>query len=312
MKIKLDSVCREFEITARSTPDNQIFVFDSFVHEPGVGTTKFSRYIDDSFNSWKDTVVVMDDDRVIGSGEDPRAFMWRGSPCCSAQTFNAGHGFINKIYVKNLDKWLILIPPDGIAPGKNWTPFVREDELYFIHGFSPFRVLKAKLLSENDGFLVLDTVAEHSIRTPQSFDNFSRYRGGANALQFGDLIVGIGHTNELRGADSTTMIHRPFVYVYKPDQSVTYCDFDFEFPDTYNIVDPTAFYLQDGTLFLTTCETELVWDLAGQKGRICRYSLEMNGDLDENSFGFGGRRLHRWSHDDPPERRRFLGAWRRS
>ncbi|GAA6163601.1 hypothetical protein NBRC116590_13050 [Pelagimonas sp. KU-00592-HH] len=313
MTLKLVSVLREFTLEDKSTPDNANFVFDSYVNCPTHGLVHFARKIEDSQQPWVDTTVVMNGSQVVGSGEDPRAFLWRDSPCISAAFFNPGHGFINKIYILSENRWLTLLPPDNLDAGKNWSPFVKDGDLYFVHGFSPFRVFKARMLHENDGFLLLDTVAEHEMPTRKADDNYTRLRGGSNALQFGDLIVGVGHTNDRIGPKvHTNTYHRPFFFVYRPDKSLAYYECAFDFPERYRIVDPTSFYEKDGKLFLVTCETEQVWHHTPQQGRICLYELERPGDDNEDSFGFGGRRIHRWPDGQPSKIRRLLGAWRRS
>ena len=312
MIIERVAVLREFEIVEDPGARQANDVFHASAHDPERDElTEFFRRFGAPRTQYKSN-IIMDGVADIGSGEDPRPFYWRGSPCISAHTFSPGHGSINKVYVKTLDRWFTLIPPKNIVPGKNWSPFVRDDDLYFVHEYAPFRVLKADFLSEQDGFMVLDTIAEHHVKTPQSSDGFSRFRGGANALQIDDCVVGIGHTNDRVDETDIGIVHRPFVFVYKPDTCLDYYTFNFDFPDTYRIVDPTSLYLKDGMFFLMTCETETVWSVAPQVGRSCLYKMDLRGALDEDSIGFGGRRLHRWSHDQPSGVRRLLGAWRRS
>lgn len=308
MTLNLVAVLREFEITQAPAVGNDVFFAKAYDPDQDVSTTFVRRFgpPDTQYRS----NILMDDTRDIGSGEDPRPFFWRGSVCLSAPTFSPDHGFINKIYIKARDNWVVLIPPEKIVPGKNWVPFVRDDDLYFIHAFSPFRVLKARSLSEQDDFMVLDVVAEHEVPTPKSADNFSRLRGGANAVQIGRRIVGLGHTNDRMDKTHGSTIHRPFVFIYDPDVQLDYYAVDFDFPPTYRIVDPTSLYLQGDTLYLVTCETEKVWQIAPQKGRSCLYTVDLEGFHDEDSIGFGGRRLHRWSHGQPSKIRRLLGPWR--
>ena len=312
MVIRLEKVLREFEIYDRSTPDRENLLFDSHMPDRDGKLVKFTRYIPDSSDGWIETVVRMNGTEVIGSGEDPRPFVWQNSVCVASQTFNPAHAFVNKFYICDQDRWITLIPATRITPGKNWAPFVRDEELYFVHEYSPFRVMKAKFIHPRDDFMVLDIVAEHDIETATSLDGYSSFRGGANGVQIGDVILGIGHTNTHSDDTLESIVHRPFIWVYHPDTSLTYYELDFEFPDTYRIVDPTALYLQDGKLFLTTSETEFVWNVTGQKGRSCLYSLDITGESHENGFGLGRRRLHWWPHDAPPKKRWFLGAWGRS
>lgn len=311
MPVELISVLREFDLLEKSTPEHENFVFDSYAYAPESGLTKFNRRIEDTRRQRLNSTIHCNDADAVGTGEDPRAFFWRGSPCISALTAPPGHEFINKIYILNEDRWLTLVTPKGLAPGKNWSPLVLEGELYFIHGFSPFRLLKARHLHPNDPFLLVDIAEELPIKTPNSTDGFSNLRGGSNAVQLGDWIFGAGHTNDRRNRrDHLTMVHRPFFYVYLPGQSLTYYECAFDFPDRYHLVDPTSLYIRDGRLNLITCETERVWGHTPQKGRICLYQMDIPGDCNENSLGFGGRRLHRWTHGQPSQIRRLLGARR--
>ncbi|WP_299352328.1 hypothetical protein [uncultured Shimia sp.] len=303
------SVLREFEMIEQPCTGQETLVFESRTHTEKFGFTRFVREIKNTDRPWTDTVILRDEGQVIGSGEDPRPFIWRGSPCAIATTFSPKHGPIHKIYVQTLNKWILLIPPRSIATGKNWAPFVADDNLFFVHAMSPFRILKARFISEHDDFMVLDVVAEHPMRTPKSSDGFSQFRGGSNALQFGDRILGIGHANQRPDRkDPASMIHRPFVYDYRPGKSVSYYSFDFDFEDTYRIVDPTSLYQKDGITYLVTSETEQVWHLTPQMGRTCLYSLGRIEENHEEGFGIGRRRLHRWSHGQASAIRRFLGA----
>ncbi|MDG2014490.1 MAG: hypothetical protein P8J33_13360 [Pirellulaceae bacterium] len=312
MALTFVSVLREFELQENPSPDqaqaNQIF--DSFAYGPDGHSTRFSRVIQNAQAAWVGSQIVGEQGEVLGSGEDPRAFFWRDSPCISAPSHTREHGHINKIYVHKLRKWFTLVPPKKMTAGKNWAPFVWNGDLHFVHSYSPFRVLKARFLSEQDDFMVLERVAEHRIPTPKSFDRFSKFRGGSNALQWGNRVLGVGHTNERQGRASDTMIHRPFLFVYEPEQSVTYYAIDYDYPTEFRIVDPTSLFAKNGELHLVTCETEFIWDRTPQRGRSCLYHLDIKGDFDENSTRFRSRRLHRWAHGESSKIRRILGPWR--
>ena len=312
MALTFISVLREFELRENPAPDdiqaNQIF--DSFAYDSEGHSTRFARVIQNASAAWEGSHIIAGQDKVLGSGEDPRAFFWLDSPCVSAPSHTREHGHVNKIYVHKLRKWFTLILPKKMKAGKNWAPFVWDGDLHFVHSYSPFRVLKARFLSKHDDFMVLDMVAEHPIPTPKSFDRFSKFRGGSNALQWGDRILGIGHTNERRGRANDTMIHRPFLFVYQPKRSVTYYAIDYDFPEEFRIVDPTSLFVKNGELHLVTCETEFIWDRTPQRGRSCLYQLDIKGDFDEDSISFRSRRLHRWAHGESSKIRRILGAWR--
>jgi hypothetical protein len=314
MNITFEAVLRDIHIVddASDRLDNHVFLCQAFNPETN-SLTQFTRlFHPNGEKPWVGSAIIMDDVHDIGSGEDPRPFFWRGSPCISSVIYSDLHGFINRIYVKNLNRWFMLVAPKGLNPGKNWAPFVQDDELYFVHEYAPFRVLKASFLSEDDDFLALEIVAEHGITTAVSGDRYSQFRGGANALQFGNKIVGFGHTNQQPGTTKETIVHRPFLFIYEPGVRLDYYACNYDFPSQFRIVDPTSLYFRDGKLCLVTCETEQVWSTFPQTGRSCLYTIDIKGLLDEDSSGSRGRRLHRWSYGDPPQKRRFLGAWRRS
>ncbi|MCG3267700.1 hypothetical protein [Yoonia sp. I 8.24] len=313
MDLTFDSVLRAFEITGSAAKGFDNHVFTCQAYDPTLDAiTQFARLIDANEQPPRiRSVIIQGDTTTIGSGEDPRPFFWHGSACICSQVFSPDHGYINRIYVSNTDKWIVLIPPKGVNPGKNWAPFVRDEELYFVHEYAPFRVLKARFVSPHDGFLLLDIVAEHAVTTPTSGDGYSQFRGGTNALQIGNKIVGIGHTNEWRGSTKESIVHRPFLFVYQPEIRVDYYAFDFDFPKRFKIIDPTSFYERDGALYLVTCETETVWSTVPQNGRSCLYLVDIENILDKDGIGSRGRRLHGWAHGEAPQKQRFLGAWRR-
>ena len=209
MKFRLKKVLREFEFADLKGASEGNHVFDAVIFGPGGKPTRFTRHFMPIEKPWTDSVIVMNESEVIGSGETPRPFYWRGSPCISAATFSPHHGFINKIYIQDLGRWIPIFFFEAQKCGKNWMPFVWDDDLYFVHEYSPFRVLKAEYVHENDGFLVVRTVVEHDVHLPTSYDNYSWLRGGSNAVQIGDLIVGMGHTNELREETLESIWHGP-------------------------------------------------------------------------------------------------------
>lgn len=306
----LKRVLREFELLDRPTDSEPNCVFDSYV--PG-GTGKlirFSRRIEDAKIADLDSKIFMGDDQIIGSGEDPRAFSWRGSACAYVLSHSMSHGYLKRLYIHDEQRWLSLIPPRGLVPGKNWTPFVRDEELYFIHSFSPFRVLKPRFVNKSDNYMLLDIVAEHRFRLPKSHDRFCRFRGGSNGLDLGGTVLGFGHTNETNGGrrDRRALVHRPFLFAYRPGQSVEIFEPELPFPPQHWVVDPTSFYREDGALFVVTCETERVWGITPQRGRICLYEVEVFGGKHEDSVGAGRRRVHRWTPREPSQIGRLLGA----
>ena len=93
--------------------------------------------------AWSKTFLCVES-TVLGFGEDPRAFVFQDKPACYSTLFRENYSNLNRLFIKNASGWdvLNLINEKSFPSGKNWIPFVYRDEIYFIHGFSPFRILK--------------------------------------------------------------------------------------------------------------------------------------------------------------------------
>jgi hypothetical protein len=202
--------------------------------------------------------------------------------------YKDGYHQLNRICLldeeKGIWRWILLWHDKTIAPGKNWSPFVYRDEIYFVHEFSPFRVLKLtnrmNILTDNVAYL--EKVMEIKLTLPLSkSDNYCVARGGSNGLELNDgVVMGFGHSNDLiKTSDNiTALTHRPFIW--KIDFSkvnVSIERIEFKWDESYHIIDPTSFYKKDNKYFLVTCETEgNWWQDRPQKGRVCRYEILIN------------------------------------
>lgn len=127
----------------------------------------------------------------------------------------------------------------SFAPdGKNWTPFVHKDELYFIYTMLPFTLLKCDVLSGDCSW----------IPTPQSEnhgDQVGALRGGSYARVFNDRsLVGFGH------ATLSSAQHSPFLFVL---DLVTF-KMQLSFMDSrmrstpfsgFSYMDPTSFWQEE-------------------------------------------------------------------
>jgi len=240
-------------------------------------STCFSDNVDYTFSrsvsnlSWTTSSVKVNN-LTIGLGEDPRGFDLMGIPACFSIRFNEIERFVPQLYIKGDIGWdcLRMKMGENLSVGKNWSPFVYNDEVYFVHEFSPFRVLKLEGDTVNTMF-----VAELESEI-MPIDNYSILRGGSNGLQISETtVVGFGHTNKASNVnDINTIIHRPFMWsVNMQTQKVDIIDINFSWDNEYNIIDPTALILMNDDLVLQTCETQYVWNNSNQNGRTRLYNI---------------------------------------
>jgi len=217
---------------------------------------------------WPNSQIKIND-TLIGYGEDPRAFDLLGMPACYSVRFTERDRFIPQLYIKVDDNWtnIRMSMADNLSPGKNWSPFVYDNEVYFVHEISPFRVVKL------EGDVVYSVFTKDLPAEIQPLDSYPTLRGGCNGLDLGNgLVLGFGHDNFATTRDSIR--HRPFGWcVNMIDQTVDIVNVDFAWDDRYNIIDPTAFFKKDNKYYLMTCETQWAWHVPTQLGRNCLYTV---------------------------------------
>lgn len=94
--------------------------------------------------------------------EDPRLFEWKGKPyaSCSYPTGNMGVQKIEMVLVDiEEEKVHFLSDPFGRQYVKNWIPYVKNDELFFITDVNPIRIFKYEDLQ-------LKPVGDGDLRVP--------------------------------------------------------------------------------------------------------------------------------------------------
>lgn len=200
-------------------------------------------------------VVVGGND--LDYGDDPRLFVHQGRLCTVSATYSSLHGFRNHLIVFDApDRWSrhFLMPPLGLDPGKNWSPF--EDSsgrLNFVHSFSPLVVLRE--IRRERGIILLEARTETGILAEDGADGFPAHRGGTNGLRCGTLIFGIGHTTRLATDRARApvyhphclypsmqqLVHRPFGWLLDPASlAMAVFDVEHDWNQHYWIVDPTS------------------------------------------------------------------------
>jgi hypothetical protein len=253
-----------------SHDNNTITIFDSFCEVLGASYT-FSRLVN-NLDWWNSSIIVNGD--IIGKGEDPRAFNFNDIISCFSVKWEQEKGTTPQLFLLKDNHWQnieIKFSISDINLGKNWSPFVYDEELYFIHEFSPFRILKFHE-GEVTEFFVSDFYSEK-----QKYDGYNILRGGSNGLQIGDKVLGFGHTNIISDVENLySIVHRPFLWILDMKNFTVQIEkINYEFEEEYNIVDPTSFFIKDKKMYLQTVETEFIWEYQPQNIRSCLYEVDI-------------------------------------
>lgn len=220
----------------------QIEVFQSYynLNEP------IFRFInenqDDSYLSYKNIFLLNN----LKGLEDPRPFILNNKRYILTQKWNGCFENI-KMYIINVDtneyKEYIVNEPNFFY-GKNWVPFVYNNELYIIYGFDPFIILK-------DGNVI---VKINTNLEKQNGVNFCQYRGGTNGIQIDDnIIIGFGH----RTINTTT--HIPFLWKLDIKNRRLIIN-NINYNNYFNIIDPTSLWIENNNYYLSICESSNRWD----------------------------------------------------
>ena len=119
-------------------------------------------------------------DSYITGYEDLRLFYWKGKLCASAMSARHDPNHLQQVLLEFDDEARItsvtVLKHSEAAHEKNWMPWVRGDELFFIYKMHPFLILKW-----NDTTKVLEQNQTADI--PLSFQD---WKGGSQVVQWGD------------------------------------------------------------------------------------------------------------------------------
>ena len=180
----------------------------------------------------------------ITGGEDPRCFHYEGVPYAltwKPYFYQGQHHFKYKII--NLEtETLVELTIDKVPEtpierlGKNWIPYVKDDELYLILTIDPeLSILKCDL---DTGFCSWET--EYKEELPITIS-----RGGTPMvyLEEAEAFVGFGH----RTYDCHN--HKPFLYSINKEGKVLVDSEDIEVPSERGVYDPLSLYWEDNKLY---------------------------------------------------------------
>lgn len=143
------------------------------------------RYI--SNNDHYNSVIKLGNGMWI-RGEDPRSFVMKGRRYILSNIYMGN--FIgtryNIIDYDTGDNYQYTVHEPNFFYGKNWTPCVVSDSMIFIHAFDPFTILK-------DGKILFTKELGLEKR---KCDNFCKWRGNSNGIEYNEFIYGFGHISE--------------------------------------------------------------------------------------------------------------------
>ena len=209
-----------------------------------------------------DTKICLNNN-IFFNGEDPRPFILNNITYVLSQRFVDNFDNIQN-YIVNVETgeyqlYKINIP--NFSYGKNWTPFVYENELYIIQKFDPFTLIK-------NGNIII----QFDTNLPK-FNNFCEYRGGSNGIEINKgIIVGVGHKTIKYD------YHLPFLWVIDFNKNtVEIMDLiNYEYTQTLN--DPTSLWIDNKTnkIYLSIFESSAFWDICPIYCRSLIYEIDIN------------------------------------
>jgi tetratricopeptide (TPR) repeat protein len=150
-------------------------------------------------------------DHIVQGLEDCRLFHFQGSDWFTCSTFDTNPSGAIQISlckirdgqpVAKVDKLLPLKGPDPNRHEKNWLPFVKNGELFFIYSSDPF-VIKQPNLETGECETLLHYEPTH---------NFSRFRGSASPIAFDNGYLMMVHEVILHADYTRCYVHR-FVFL---------------------------------------------------------------------------------------------------
>lgn len=280
-----------------SCSDNPLDIFDAFAAWQGMSVRVNRRWFGqgpNKYGDWLNSRVVYQG-RELDYGDDPRILAANGKVCITSNIYSPGYGFRNHlIEVESDGSWsrYYLMPPAGLEPGKNWSPFSMPDgRLAFIHSFSPLRILRE--IRREGGIILLSSHEADGIPAePGDGHGFPAHRGGTNGVNVGDKVIGIGHTTKLAfdangnhvkspGCyyhSDNQLIHRPFFWMLDPlAHSVETWPLQYPWDDQKWVIDPTSMILEaDGkTLRFFTTEVERSFVDPTSRGATVQYNARL-------------------------------------
>ncbi len=195
------------------------------------------------YNNELDTKVILKNGFKF-HGEDPRPFVLDGKKYIITQRFNGSFETVQNfiVDVETGKEELYKVNKPNFFYGKNWSPFVYNNDLYILHRFNPFTILK-------NGQVII----EFNTYLPKDSTNFCQYRGGSNGICILDKIYGFGHRT-LSQYD-----HIPFIWILDLNNKTVEIMNLKNFNPIQTINDPTSLWVENDNLYLSIFESSKRW-----------------------------------------------------
>lgn len=183
-----------------------------------------------------DSVVQASDPRIVSNGKKAWAVMHN-----ELGKDDWGATLLDLCNLKTID---ITFKQKNIKYGKNWQPFIHNDELFVVHELNPFRVLK---INEITGVAEVVYEAESYLPIFSNYETYPLLRGGSNSIIKNDFLFGLGHTS------SEVFRHHPFLWSHQKGfgTTVSFIDFFYYFTKHgYALIDPTSLFEDDESIYI--------------------------------------------------------------
>ncbi len=239
---------------------------------------------------WPASMLQLDG-QTLDFGEDPRLFVHNGRPAIVAVTHIAGYGMRNHLYEIHDGTFTrsILLLPEDLAQGKNWSPFTAQDGgLGFVHGFDPPTILYE--VRREHGVIVLGVQRGERVVTERGPGDYPAFRGGSNGVPVAGFTLGIGHTTRFRPGEEGSnvaalgfdhLLHRPFGWVLGRDErTLRVFDIEGDFPAEFDVIDPTSLIaLPDGGFALFTTEVNRHFHDPDGRRQVACYHFDLDAEF---------------------------------
>ena len=198
--------------------------------------------------------------RVLGPGEDPRLFRFRGRLYVLSWLLD-WKARDTRVFLYDISsrRRIPLTLDGGAFRGKNWIPFEYDCELYFLHSLDPLGCLRCDLVTGRC-FWVFHNAPEllPRYRWCDGASTIGMRRGGTPGLRVGDQwVMGFGH--ETAPANSDCSHHVPFLWLL--DMSARRVHFfDVENTARQGIVDPTSWHVHGSEIRMVAACSEGMWN----------------------------------------------------
>jgi hypothetical protein len=205
-------------------------------------------------SSWKQTKeeIVQLNEQFLWNGCDPRVIADKNNFYILFRAMEADN---EKAYIfSSINKRVIPLKfnQENIPFGKNWVPFLKDGELFSIHGLDPFVILK---IDTKTGIAKDIYYKNINFSSKANYDKYSIFRGGTNAIVYKKRLYGFGHATLARYK------HYPFLWEFKFDSESLRITFQNELfaKDSFNIIDPTSLFVSKNKIYIGACYSERDW-----------------------------------------------------